>query len=351
MAVEHRLLVFLHHRRGRQIDGDVGGGQRPDAHRENTYAQTPGRFHGRRSGVLIEVADHHHAGQVAGRVAAGQVVQGGAQGRGLALGRHPAGDVLRIDAALTLCGSLDRLDAVRPLDQERPQAELLRQPREQVVILLGQQGLDVLGAGGPIVGPARLVGRRDPLRQPRRAGQLRPFRLRHLVGHVHAVRAVQHDPERRTGTIRRVQEQHRLGEDQQQQAEQQAAQHAQQHPRPAVARPLVPGIKDQGHEHRGQAGEQQPGGRALRPAGGERRLDRLDRLRLLQAQRASQVGHQVHDARPPAGLGEGPCPAWPPGLTGFTMVVLPPLAKARMASSSNPPAITARISHSQKSCP
>ncbi len=63
-------FVFFHHQRRLQLDRHVDRGRGTDADRVERHAEPPGRLDCRRPGVLLEVAEHHHAGEIGGCIAA-----------------------------------------------------------------------------------------------------------------------------------------------------------------------------------------------------------------------------------------------------------------------------------------
>ena len=139
---------------GDDLGGQVDGPRGPDADRIDLRAELLGRLGRVGTGGLVEVAEHDQSGQAAGRIAVGQIGEGPAEVGHLAVGRKLLGDVLAVDRP-EAAAQFERADALRRVEEEGLQAELLAELFQQVLVLLLHQCPQVFDAAAPLAGGRR----------------------------------------------------------------------------------------------------------------------------------------------------------------------------------------------------
>ncbi len=137
------------------LDDHVHGGDGADSHGVDRGADLAGGFHGGLAGILGEVAEDEHSARARGRVPLGQVGQRGPDGRHLAVARELRGKVLAVEPRLASRGKLQGAGALRAVEQERLNAEVLAELLQEPAVVPFQQGLHALDAAalhGGLVG-------------------------------------------------------------------------------------------------------------------------------------------------------------------------------------------------------
>ncbi len=238
----------------------------------------------------------------------GQIVDGPADVGHLAVGRELLGNVLAVDdhgymlpalAATRSTGrpEFERANARCRLEEVCLQTELLAQLLQQVVVFLLHQRPQVFDAAAALLG-----GRCSRFTRALAAGTEVALGLidadglvggiahvgRQFVGDVHAVGAVEQQPQRGTLLALDRERENRFGQQEQHLAKHGGPQHEQHEPPAVMPVGLMAEIEKARREHHAHAAEQQQHRRPLRPEGLKAELEVGHALHLLQAQHASQ---------------------------------------------------------------